>query len=45
VAKEYAGATHSFLEAVSIATVADQALRDGANWLRSRLGVASAEGA
>ena len=37
MAKEYAGATHSFLEAVSIAAVADEALRDGANWLRARL--------
>jgi acetyl esterase len=44
-AKEYAGATHSFLEAVSIAAVADEALRDGANWLRSRLGIASDQGA
>ena len=42
VAKEYAGATHSFLEAVSIAAVADQALSDGADWLRARLGVAPA---
>jgi acetyl esterase len=39
MAKEYAGATHSFLEAVSIATVADQALSDGADWLRARLDV------
>jgi len=45
LATEYPGATHSFLEAVSIAAVADVALRDGANWLRSCLGVASAEGA
>ena len=45
VAKEYAGATHSFLEAVSIAAVADDALRDGANWLRTRLGAAPAGGA
>jgi len=45
LATEYPGATHSFLEAVSIAAVADEALRDGANWLRSCLGVASAEGA
>ena len=37
VAKEYAGATHSFLEAVSIAAIADEALTDGANWLRARL--------
>ncbi len=31
---EYPGATHSFLEAVSIAEVADRAIADGANWLR-----------
>lgn len=30
---EYAGATHSFLEAVSIAEVADRAIADGAAWL------------
>ena len=35
---EYPGATHSFLEAVSIAAVADQAIGDGAAWLRERLG-------
>lgn len=33
---EYAGATHSFLEAVSISEVADRAIADGAAWL-SRL--------
>jgi acetyl esterase len=32
--QEYAGATHSFLEAVSIADVADRALADSAAWLR-----------
>ncbi|MBV8156102.1 MAG: alpha/beta hydrolase fold domain-containing protein [Dyella sp.] len=32
---EYPGATHSFLEAVSIADVADRALTDGAAWLRA----------
>lgn len=31
---EYAGATHSFLEAVSIAEVAERAIADGADWLR-----------
>ncbi|WP_130618056.1 alpha/beta hydrolase fold domain-containing protein [Dyella amyloliquefaciens] len=31
---EYAGATHSFLEAVSIADVAERAIADGAAWLR-----------
>lgn len=34
---EYPGATHSFLEAMSIAAVADRAVADGAAWLRSRL--------
>lgn len=29
----YPGATHSFLEAVSISRVADQAIEDGARWL------------
>lgn len=33
-AQEYTGATHSFLEAVSIADVADRALADSAAWLR-----------
>jgi acetyl esterase len=36
---EYAGATHSFLEAMSIADVARRALADGAAWLRERLAV------
>ncbi|MBA2078300.1 MAG: alpha/beta hydrolase fold domain-containing protein [Rhodanobacter sp.] len=31
---EYPGAPHSFLEAVSIADVADRAIADGATWLR-----------
>jgi acetyl esterase len=30
----YRGATHSFLEAVSIAEVARRAISDGANWLK-----------
>lgn len=34
---EYAGATHSFLEAVSIAEVAGRALEDSARWLRQCL--------
>jgi acetyl esterase len=34
----YPGATHSFLEAVSIAPLADRALGEGARWLRERLG-------
>ena len=33
----YAGATHSFLEAVSIASVARKAIDDGAAWLRDTL--------
>jgi acetyl esterase len=33
----YAGATHSFLEAVSIAPLAARALQDGADWLKVRL--------
>lgn len=34
----YAGATHSFIEAVSIAPVAQRAIEDGARWLRATLG-------
>jgi acetyl esterase len=34
----YQGATHSFLEAVSIAPLAERALEEGARWLRTRLG-------
>ncbi|HEY8010726.1 MAG TPA: alpha/beta hydrolase fold domain-containing protein [Rudaea sp.] len=37
VLNEYAGATHSFLEAVSISDVADRAIDDGAAWLRACL--------
>jgi acetyl esterase/lipase len=33
----YAGASHSFLEAMSVSPVAQQAIADGANWLRRRL--------
>jgi len=33
----YAGATHSFLEAVSISAAARKAINDGAAWLRSTL--------
>lgn len=33
----YPGATHSFLEAVSIAPLADRALADASAWLRGRL--------
>ena len=36
-AARYPGATHSFLEAVSIAAVADRAFRDGAEWLQAVL--------
>ena len=33
----YPGATHSFIEAMSIAAVADRAIDDGARWLREML--------
>ena len=33
----YAGATHSFLEAVSVAQVARRAIEDGARWIRNIL--------
>ncbi|MGQ0835407.1 MAG: alpha/beta hydrolase fold domain-containing protein [Gammaproteobacteria bacterium] len=33
----YAGATHSFLEAVSVSDLASRALEDGAAWLHERL--------
>lgn len=33
----YPGATHSFLEAVSVSDLASRALEDGAAWLRERL--------
>ena len=33
----YAGATHSFLEAMSIAEVARRAIRDGAQWVKDKL--------
>jgi acetyl esterase len=36
----YQGATHSFLEAVSVAPLAGRALDDQARWLRARLGMA-----
>ncbi|RAK51581.1 alpha/beta hydrolase [Phenylobacterium deserti] len=36
-ARVYAGASHSFLEAVSIAPLAERALAEGAAWLRARL--------
>jgi acetyl esterase len=36
-AEIYTGATHSFLEAVSIAAVAQRALADGAQWLHQTL--------
>jgi acetyl esterase len=38
---EYAGATHSFLEAISIADVAGRALDDSATWIRKCLGMSS----
>ncbi|MFT4257357.1 MAG: alpha/beta hydrolase fold domain-containing protein [Pseudoxanthomonas sp.] len=36
-ARVYAGATHSFLEAVSIAPLSDRALDEAGAWLRARL--------
>jgi len=36
-AEIYPGATHSFLEAVSIAEIANRALEDGAQWLKNTL--------
>jgi acetyl esterase len=36
-AREYAGATHSFLEAMSISTLARQAIADGAAWVKAKL--------
>ncbi len=36
-ARLYAGATHSFLEAMSVAEVARQAIADGAEWVKARL--------
>jgi acetyl esterase len=40
----YPGATHSFIEAVSIAPVADRAISDGARWLREKLGSSARKG-
>lgn len=37
-ARVYAGATHSFLEAVSISPLADRALAEASAWLADRLG-------
>ncbi len=37
----YAGASHSFLEAVSIAPIADQALSDASAWVQKQLKVTS----
>jgi len=36
-AREYAGATHSFLEAMSISSLARRAIADGATWVKDRL--------
>jgi acetyl esterase len=36
----YPGATHSFIEAMSIAPLADRAIEDGARWLRRTLAAA-----
>lgn len=41
-AQFYRGATHSFLEAVSISSLADRALGDAARWLSARLGTPAA---
>ncbi|HEY0270343.1 MAG TPA: hypothetical protein VGC10_05070, partial [Sphingomonas sp.] len=41
--KVYRGATHSFLEAMSIAEVARHAIADGAAWLRDRLAEPTAQ--
>jgi len=35
--REYAGTTHSFLEAMSVAAIARQAIADGAAWVSARL--------
>jgi acetyl esterase len=43
-AERYAGATHSFLEAVSIAAIADRALEDGSRWLRGVLSTVAGTG-
>lgn len=44
VEHEYAGAIHSFLEAVSIAPIAGRALDDSAAWLRECLQTSAGEG-
>jgi acetyl esterase len=36
-ARTYQGATHSFLEAVSVSSLADAAFDDAANWLGNEL--------
>ena len=36
--KVYPGATHSFLEAMSVAKVAREAIADSAMWLKEKLG-------
>lgn len=38
-ARLYPGATHSFLEAVSISDLADRALEESSAWLKQRIGV------
>ena len=38
----YEGATHSFIEAMSFAPLADRAIEDGARWLQATLGSARA---
>ena len=41
----YPGATHSFIEALAIAPLAERAVEDGARWLRARLHGASSAAA
>jgi acetyl esterase len=35
--EDYPGATHSFLEAMSVAALARRAIADGARWVKARL--------
>ena len=39
--KVYPGAPHSFIEAMAVSTVANQAIDDGADWLRQTLSITS----
>ena len=40
----YPGATHSFIEAISIAPLAERAIEDGARWLRETIGARNGAG-